>query len=298
MSELGTDTTVAFLGLGKMGHPMVGRLAEAGYPVLAFDVSAAAVEAAAEHPGVTGVSALDEVAEAGVVILMLPSSDVVEDVLINQRLLDALADGTYVIDMSSSEPARTQALAKVAAGHGVRLIDAPVSGGVTGAVKGSLTIMVGATEDELATVRPILATMGSRILRCGDVGAGHAVKALNNLMSAAHLLATSEAMLAAIDFGLDPAVVLDVINTSSGRSGSSENKWPNFVLTEAYNSGFGLRLMLKDTRIGLGIEQAAGTPSTLSALTVALWAQAADELPPDADHTEIASWLRQRKSAE
>ncbi len=292
MTEIGTDTTVAFLGLGKMGHPMVGRLADAGYPVLAFDVSAEAVKAAAAHDGITGVSSLSELAGAGVVILMLPSSDVVEDVLINQHLLESLAEGTYIIDMSSSEPARTQELAKVAASHGVTLVDAPVSGGVSGAVKGSLTIMVGATEDQLAAVHPILATMGSRILRCGDVGAGHAVKALNNLMSAAHLLATSEAMVAAIDFGLDPAVVLDVINTSSGRSGSSENKWPNFVLNEAYNSGFGLRLMLKDTKIGLGIEQAAGTPSTLSELTVALWAKAADELPPDADHTEIARWLR------
>jgi 3-hydroxyisobutyrate dehydrogenase len=120
------------------------------------------------------------------------------------------------------------------------------------------------------------------------VGAGHAVKALNNLLSATHLLATCEAMAAAAEFGLDVPTVLDAINTSSGRSGSTENKWPNYIVPRTFDSGFSLRLMLKDIRIALGLATAAGTPATLSALAVDQWSQAASALPETADHTEIA----------
>ena len=132
-------------------------------------------------------------------------------------------------------------------------------------------------------------------MHVGDVGAGHAVKALNNLLSATHLLVTSEAMAAAAAFGLDVPVVLDAINTSSGRSGSTENKWPNFIVPGTFDSGFALRLMLKDMRIALGLAESAGTESRLSAAAVELWAQAADDLPADADHTEIARWLDRTK---
>jgi 3-hydroxyisobutyrate dehydrogenase len=136
--------------------------------------------------------------------------------------------------------------------------------------------------------------MGSRVRHCGPVGAGHAVKALNNLMSATHLLVTSEAMIAAMEFGLDPSTVLDIVNSSSGRSGSTETKWPRFVLPETYDSGFGLQLMLKDARIALDLMRSAGVPADLSSASVELWAQAADDLDPAADHTEIARWLQQR----
>jgi 3-hydroxyisobutyrate dehydrogenase len=118
------------------------------------------------------------------------------------------------------------------------------------------------------------------------------VKALNNLMSATHLLVTSEAILAGERFGLDPATMLAIFNASSGRSGSTENKWPNFILPGTYTSGFGLRLMLKDMRIAVGLSEQLGMPSRLGAEAVALWADAAEALPPGADHTEIARWLR------
>ncbi len=271
---------------------MLRRLAEAGCSLRVYDVQPAAVAGAAEHDNVTAVDALTGVATgADVVILMLPSSAEVEDVLIGQGLLGALAAGTTVIDMSSSEPARTRQLAARAAHGGVRLVDAPVSGGVAGARDGTLTVMVGADDEVFAAVQPLLSTMGSRVLHCGPVGAGHAVKALNNLMSATHLLVTSEAMTAAIKFGLDPSVVLDVVNSSSGRSGSTETKWPRFVLPETYDSGFGLRLMLKDARIALDLMRSTGVPADLSSASVDLWTRASEALGPDADHTEIARWV-------
>ncbi len=120
------------------------------------------------------------------------------------------------------------------------------------------------------------------------------MKALNNLMSAAHLLASSEALIAGRRFGLDPAVMLEIINGSSGRSGSTENKWPNYVLTEKYDAGFSIRLMVKDIKLALGIEHATGVPPAASEAVVATWEAALADLPPDADHTAIARWLSER----
>jgi 3-hydroxyisobutyrate dehydrogenase len=196
-----------------------------------------------------------------------------------------------VVDMSSSDPARTRALAARAAAVDVTLIDAPVSGGVAGARAGTLTIMVGGPPEAFDLARPMLAAIGQRVLHAGETGAGHAIKALNNLMSAAHLIVSSEALIAGRRFGLDPAVMLEIINGSSGRSGSTENKWPNYVLTETFDAGFSTRLMVKDLRLALGLERATGTPALVSEAVLAAWEAALGELPGDADHTEIARWL-------
>jgi 3-hydroxyisobutyrate dehydrogenase len=176
----------------------------------------------------------------------------------------------------------------------VTLVDAPVSGGVAGARAGTLTIMVGGPADAFERFRPLLAALGARVVHAGQTGAGHAVKALNNLMSAAHLLASSEALIAGRRFGLDPAVMLEIVNTSSGRSWSTENKWPVYVLTERYDAGFPLRLMVKDVRLALGIEHATGVPAAAGEAVAAVWEAALADLPPDADHTAIARWLSER----
>jgi 3-hydroxyisobutyrate dehydrogenase len=147
----------------------------------------------------------------------------------------------------------------------------------------------------LDRLAPVLGALGT-VTRAGEVGAGHAIKALNNLLSATHLLATSEALIAGERFGLDPEVMLAIINSSSGRSGSTENKWPNFVLSEKYDSGFGLRLMLKDMRIAVALAEQVGTPDALSSGAVALWTQAAEALPATADHTEVARWVRDQQA--
>ncbi|MDT7634474.1 MAG: 3-hydroxyisobutyrate dehydrogenase [Pseudonocardiales bacterium] len=289
MAEPELPGVVGFVGLGRMGDPMVRRVAAGGVAVRGYDAAAGATEGLAGV--VTAVdSAADAAAGAPVVILMLPDSDVVEKV-VDGGLLDALGDGALLVDMSSSEPLRTRALARRVAERGVTLVDAPVSGGVSGARSGTLTIMVGGPADAAATLTPLLSLMG-RVRHVGDVGAGHALKALNNLMSAAHLLASSEAILAGERFGLDPAVMLDAVNGSSGRSGSTENKWPNYVLPETYDSGFTAGLMVKDIRIALGLAEATGAPSQLAARTVELWGRAVEQLGPGADHTEIVRWLR------
>jgi 3-hydroxyisobutyrate dehydrogenase len=193
--------------------------------------------------------------------------------------------------MSSSEPLRTRELAAELKERGVTLVDAPVSGGVTRARAGTLTIMTGGDPADLARVSPVLSAMGTTT-RAGDVGSGHAVKALNNLLSATHLLVTSEAVLAGEKFGLDPEVMLEIFNRSSGRSGSTENKWPDFILPGTFDSGFGLRLMLKDMGIAVGLAEQVGAPDPLGRAATELWARAAEALEAGADHTEIVNWLR------
>jgi 3-hydroxyisobutyrate dehydrogenase len=308
--------TVGFIGLGNMGIPMTRRLVEAGYHVRGFDTSVGALanfEAIGTSDAGGGATAVTEIGSVGdgadAVILMLPDSDIVERVLLGRLasepadtnsgggLLVNLAPGTVVIDMSSSDPARTRVLAELVAAAGMTLIDAPVSGGVSGARAGTLMIMVGGPAAAFARFKPMLSAIGKRVVHAGDVGAGHAVKALNNLMSAAHLLASSEALIAGRRFGLDPAVMLEIVNGASGRSGSTENKWPNYVLTEKYDAGFSVRLMVKDIRLALGIEHATGVPAAASEAVVATWEAALADLPPDADHTAIARWLETKRDA-
>lgn len=291
-ARYGAGTTVGFVGLGNMGTPMSRRLAEAGYAVRGYDVDARARETLAAVPNTTAVPALGDVAAgAGVVVLILPDSDVVERVVLQDGLLAAMAPGTTLIDMSSSVPTRTRALAERTAERGVVLLDAPVSGGVPGARAGTLTVMVGGPAGAVERARPLLEVFGSRVLHVGLVGAGHALKALNNLMSAAHLLASSEALLVGREFGLDPAVMLEAVNGSSGRSGSTENKWPNYVLTGSYDAGFGARLMVKDVRIAVELARALGMPARLAEAVTELWEEALEHLGADADHTEIVRWL-------
>jgi 3-hydroxyisobutyrate dehydrogenase len=325
-------TVVGFIGLGNMGIPMSKHLVAAGYHVRGFDTSEAALHAfAALQPGskaqkapiealesanepekagaVTAVAELGSVGDgADAVILMLPDSDIVERVVLGRLaseaqpaagtmgggLLGSLTPGTTIIDMSSSDPARTRVLAEIVASAGMTLIDAPVSGGVSGARAGTLMIMVGGPSEAFERFKPMLAAIGKRVVHAGDAGAGHAVKALNNLMSAAHLLASSEALIAGRRFGLDPAVMLEIINGSSGRSASTENKWPNYILSEKYDAGFSVRLMVKDLNLALSIEHATGVPSAASEAVVATWEAALADLPPDSDHTAIARWLADR----
>lgn len=285
--------TIGFVGLGNMGTPMAGRLIDAGYRVLAFDLSESARARVVNAGGVDAPNLAAVARSADAIILMLPDSRVVSSVLTDAGLAETLAVGTIVVDMSSSEPLRTRELAAELKTRGVHMIDAPVSGGVAGAIAGKLTIMIGGSDDDVEQMRPVFEKLG-RPLHAGPVGSGHAVKALNNLLSATHLWATSEAIEAGRRFGLDPEVMLAIFNLSSGRSGSTENKWPNFVIPETYNSGFGLRLMLKDMRIAVQLAEQSGASNELGVSVVELWAHAATELPPQADHTEIARWLRER----
>jgi 3-hydroxyisobutyrate dehydrogenase len=291
---LAAPAYLGFVGLGRMGIPMAGHLTAAGYRVSGHDVSEEArLRLAREAPGAAIPGSLEEVARgADAVILMLPDSAVIAKVTGEQGLLAAMPAGSLLIDMSSAEPAATEALAREAAGRDIAVVGAPVSGGVIGAAQATLTIMVGGARPAVERAWPVLEVIGGRVLHVGEMpGAGHALKALNNLLSAINLLAASEAMVAGQRFGLDPAVMLEAINTSSGRSGSTQDKWPNRILPGTFDTGFTASLMVKDMLIGLGVERDFGAGSRLAEVSVDMWRRAASWLPAGADHTEIARWL-------
>ena len=279
---------IGFVGLGHMGVPMTRRLVAAGHDVRGYDTSAEA----RERVGAAAVESLADAADgAEVVVLMLAASDVVRGVVLDDGLLDAIEPGALVVDMGSSDPTQTRELAAAAGSHGIGYVDAPVSGAVVGAEAGTLTIMFGGTAEELARCEPFLAALGKKIVHAGPVGAGHALKALNNLLSATSFLITLEAIAAGARFGLDPKVMIDAINDSTGRSWSTEHKVPQFVEPRSFTSGFAMRLMVKDIRTARDLARSTGVPFTLGETSVAVWEQAAEALSEDADHTEIALWL-------
>lgn len=280
---------VAFIGLGRMGAPMALRLVGAGHRVRGHDL------VARELDGVlAAASAADAAAGADAVVLMLPTSADVHWVAVEDGVLEAMDARATLIDMSSSDPMATRELAEAAGARGIDLVDAPVSGGVPRAIDGTLTIMTGGREAAVERVRPLLEAMGSRVLHVGEPGAGHALKALNNLLSAAHLLASCEAVAIGRRFGLDPKLMVEAINTSSGASVSTTVKLPNYILPETFDSGFGLGLMVKDVGIAVALGEELGIPGALAERTLELWREAAAALGADADHTEIARWVDAR----
>lgn len=280
---------VGFIGLGAMGLPMTNRLVSAGHTVRGYDVSADRRDEFARIGGTPVESATAAADGAEIVILMLPHSGIVETIV--DDLIEVLSSRTTLVDMSSSSPTSTRALAERLRDKGIPFIDAPVSGGVVGAREGRLTVMVGGDDAHIEGVREVLEPLG-RLQLVGPIGAGHAVKALNNMLSATHMLATAEVIEVAKSFGLDPQRVVAAINTSSGRNWSSEFKWPKFVLPETFNSGFALSLMRKDIRIALELSSEVGRDAPLCSQVGELWDRAGDTLGTDADHTEIARWVQ------
>jgi 3-hydroxyisobutyrate dehydrogenase len=290
---------IGFIGLGMMGRPMASRLHAAGHDLIVFDASAAAVRAfGAAHAGVAAADDMAAFAACRAVVLMLPDSDAVEAVVLGRDgapgLIGVLPRGAVVIDMGSSQPLRSRALAERLRRAGKEFLDAPVSGGVKRAVDGSLAIMVGGDAAVLAAQQDLLAHMGRTITHVGAVGAGHAMKALNNYVSAAGLLATVEALHVGRRFGLDPALMTDVLNSSTGKNNTTENKVKPFMLTGAFDSGFALALMCKDLGIAMSLGRAIQCPMPLGDEVLALWSEAAAELGKAADHTEMYRWTASR----
>jgi 3-hydroxyisobutyrate dehydrogenase len=281
--------TVAFIGLGKMGAPMAANLAAAGHSVRAYDSAPGAVAAFAQgRPGVFRASSAAEAATGGeVAITMLPDGKIVRKVVLEDGVAKALKRGAVVVDMSSSSPVETQALGTDLAAMGIGLVDAPVSGGVKKAVEAKLAIMAGGDPALVQRVRPILATMGATVYETGPLGTGHAMKALNNFVSAAGLVAVCEALIVGRRFGLDPDKMVDILNASTGRNNSTEVKAKQFILSGTFASGFSLALMAKDLRTAADLAAHLGLHAPMSAAAGDLWSEAARALGPGADHTEI-----------
>ncbi|MCB4821490.1 NAD(P)-dependent oxidoreductase [Roseicella aerolata] len=291
-----TGAPVGFIGLGMMGLPMARSLLRRGRSLVACDMSEAARAALAEDAAPGAVRFADTpagVADAAeVIVLMLPDSRIVAQVMEGEGgLLPALRRGQLVIDMGSSVPAETRRLAALAAARGAMLVDAPVSGSVVKAKAGTLAIMAGGDDAAWAKAEPVLRDMGETLIRTGAVGSAHAMKALNNYVYAAGLLATAEALRMAEALELDLSIFADVLNASSGRNIATETKVKQEILPGRYQGGFQLGLMRKDLETAGAIATEAGFDAQSLALCRALWTDAVAALGPKADNTEIHRFL-------
>ncbi len=293
---------IGFVGLGNMGAPMACCLAKAGYGVMLHDLRRSAVEALAKEDDrfdiVEHGAALGQA--CAVVITMLPDSQAVHQAVLGNDdrsgFAGALPQGALVIDMSSSAPLATRALGEALQAMDVGLIDAPVSGGVQRARDGSLTIMVGGEAALLDRAEPILSAMG-RVIRTGPLGSGHAMKALNNFVSAAGLLAVCEALIVAERFGLDPRVMNDVLKASTGRNNTTDNKVERYLLPRAFDSGFALELMRKDVGMAASLAEEIGLDAPWLGACGALLDAATQALETGADHTAAFAYLERRLTA-
>jgi 3-hydroxyisobutyrate dehydrogenase len=287
MSAPKQQITVGFVGLGNMGWPMTRNLHTAGFNLVVRDVAAATQHRfAAEHPGVTPASSPFAFATADIVVTMLPNGGIVQDAMLGWGIGAALPAGALLVEMSSSDPSDTLRLAADLDRFGVRMVDAPVSGGVPRAVTGELSIMVGGAPGDVARAQPVLLVLGdpARQFTTGGLGSGHAMKALNNVVAAATSCATAEALVIGKRFGLNPKTMIDIINVSTGRSFVSE-VFGSEVLTGRYGTGFKLGLLAKDVRIAASVAAATGTDAPVVELTDERWAKALSRLGPEADQS-------------
>lgn len=285
---------IGFIGLGMMGLPMTSCLSNAGFQLFLADADAGRLQEVQSALGASALTA-DNAGSLDALITMLPNSNIVESVLLGadgkSGWAASMTAGTVVIDMSSSEPARSRELGQKLAALDLHYLDAPVSGGVKRAVDGSLAILVGGDVQVMQRCQPLLDAMGKNILHIGEAGAGHAAKALNNFVSASGLLATVEALHVAKRFGIDPAVMVDVLNASSGGSNTSLNKAKQFMLSGNFGSGFSMQLMNKDLKIAKGLSDALDYPLTFGQRTIKVWDEVAQDSTPATDHTEMYRML-------
>ena len=283
---------IAFAGIGNMGWPMAANLVKAGFEVTVCDVVPGRAASFATETGAKAAATPAEAAAgADCVVMIVPTSKQVGEAV--EAMLPSLKPGMLVIDMTSGQPGRTREIAAMLEGHGVPMIDCPVSGGVPRAKSGQLAIMVGGPAAEIDRAEPVLKAMGTSIYRCGDIGAGQAMKALNTLVSAGGYLIGVEALLIGQRFGLDPTTMVDVLNASSGMNNSTQKKFKEYVLSRRFDAGFGLDLMVKDLSIALEVGRETTTPAPFSALCREMWLAAATTLGPGVDHTAVAKMLEQ-----
>jgi 3-hydroxyisobutyrate dehydrogenase len=289
-----TITTIGVVGLGNMGLGMAATLARKGFAVTGFDINAAR-QPVAEARGVGFSSDLPGLlASADVLVFSLPLARDVEAVVTTPGGLLARRDRkVVVIDTSTSDPGTTRRLAARLAEAGHALLDAPVSGGPSGAAEGTLTMMVGGSPDDFALAEPVLAAMSARAVHVGPSGAGNIVKLVNNLLVAAHLVTTGEAMRLSEASGLSAEQAIAVVNTATGRSAISEVMFPRWILTDRFDSGFSAGLMRKDVRLALELAAESGVDLPLSAHVAAIWRETTGSIPDSADFTRMADYRTQ-----
>lgn len=288
-----TVRKIGFIGIGNMGAPMAGHLVKAGFDVTVYDVRPETLSIFVERHGGKAAASLRAVArEADAVITMLPNDKIVREVMLGaDGVAGALPQGALVIDMSTSDPVATRALAEALKPRGVGVIDAPVMGGVVFAQDASLDIMVGGDAADIERCRPVLTAMGRTVMECGGVGNGHALKALANYVNACALINSIEALTIGKRFGLDARFMAEaLIPLCAERNHPIAKKILPQIFTRNYGTGMALGFIAKDVKIARDTARSIEAFAPLAEKVAELWAAAAEKLGPDVDQTEIVRY--------
>jgi hypothetical protein len=289
---------IGFIGLGQMGFHMARRLLEAGHRVLVFDTRREATDRLTALGGLARGSARAIADEVETVLASLPTPDVV---LATATGIDGVIEGRSVrrfIDLSTTGAVMARRVFDALKARNIAQIDSPVSGGVTGAAKGTLAVMVSGPRAEVAAVEPALRVLGRIFFISERSGAGQTMKLCNNFLSAAAMTATSEAMVMGVKAGLDPKIMLDVINSGSGRNTATEDKFGRVILPRLFNLGFTTGLMAKDLRLCLAEGSALGVPMEVAQAVSRMLELACDEIGPDKDLTTVVQTVERRAGVE
>lgn len=281
---------VGFVGLGRMGAPLVRRLLAHGYEVFLRDVNDAAVLPFKGQKNATICSSPREVAtRAPVILLSLPLPRILEEVVLGADGLVQAGRGCVVIDLSTSGVPAARRVSSVAKTRGLRYLDAPVSGGVSGAEKGTLSVMVAGDRDLHDTYKPLLSIVGKNVFYIGaEPGQGQAMKLANNMLMATAMVATAEALAVTTKAGVPPKLALDVLNVSSGRNSATQDKFPQSIITGTFDYGFLVKLLLKDVKLFEELAEELGVPTLVAEATVNAWRIAVAQGLGDKDFTAIA----------
>lgn len=287
--------TVGVIGLGNMGRGMALSLKRGGYTVLGFDAAPGVADRLQEE----GVSARASIAEitrdADVLILSLPTSAIVEEVVLGHGGVAANAKpGLIVVDTTTAEPNSTRKVAAALREVKVGMVDGPVSGGPKGAASATMTMVLGGSDEDVAAVEPILAVMSAKRVHVGPVGAGHVTKIINNLLTGIHLLATSEAVRAAEAVGVDPGKLIEALSGGSGRNSATLTNYPTWILNNKFDSGFTMKLMRKDLRLAMDLLKSQGVNAPIAVEAGRLWAESAQFIGDAEDFNRIVQFVEQK----
>jgi 3-hydroxyisobutyrate dehydrogenase len=285
---------IGFIGLGVMGMPMVHHLAAAGYALTVRDIDEGVLgRLRTTLPGIAVAASAKAVAAASdIVITMLPSGREVRDTVFGEEgLLQGFDRGDLLLDTSSSEPWYTKEVAAGLSAAGVAMVDAPVSGAEGGAIAAELVFMVGGEAQAVTRVRPLLDVLGKKVFHLGPVGAGHVMKSINNLITSVTFLATAEGLVIGKGYGLDPKVMNEVLNESTGMSWISRNHIPQRILTRRFDDPFKFDLMVKDVNIALSVANDLQLKLPLSAEAQKLWQRTQASIPKGSSVSELVRAL-------
>lgn len=291
---------IGFIGLGVMGAPMAGHLARAGHRLTVLDIDRAVTERVARERGAQAATTAADVARASeVIVTMLPNGEVVQQVVLGEQgVLQGVRAGALLLDTSSAEPWLTEQTAAALAERGASMVDAPVSGAAWGAAEAKLVFMVGGSDADVARVRPLLELMGHSIHHLGGLGCGHAMKCLNNCITAMTFAATSEALVAGKRYGLDPQAMVDVLNQSTGGSWITQTHYHQRIFNRSFDDPFKLALMLKDVGIALQLARQTASPMPMAGLGQQLWSMADHAAGPGASVSELVRWVESLSGTE